>query len=76
MAVSVESTNSTFTSGSPQVLFQGRYALMDRGGVAYDVARDGRFVMLQPLEVTSPGINVVLHFVEELKRLAPGGSEP
>ena len=74
MAVSVESTDSTFTSGSPQVVFEGRYALMSRGG-AYDVAPDGRFVMLQPLEVTSPGINVVLHFVEALKRLAPGGSE-
>jgi len=76
MAVPVESAGSTLTAGSPQVLFEGRYALMSRGAVAYDVAPDGRFVMLQPLEVTSPGINVVLHFVEELKRLTPGGSEP
>jgi hypothetical protein len=46
MVVAVESTDSTFLAGPPQVLFEGRYSLLSRGAVSYDVAPAGqRFVM-------------------------------
>ena len=42
----------------------------------YDVAPDGRFLMIQESqESTPPCINVVLNWFEELKRLAPPGKE-
>lgn len=72
MVVSVESSATTFTSGSPQVLFEGRYSF-ERGSANYDVAPDGkRFVMLQLPDATSSQINVVLNFVDELTGLVPG----
>ena len=69
-------TDATFTRSQPRVLFESR----DFGGSnpvrSYDVAPDGeRFVMytdrsqVEQEPVTS--INVVLNWVEELKRLAP-----
>jgi len=39
---------------------------------SYDVAPDGRFLMIQePQEPAPLGINVVLNWFEELKQLAP-----
>lgn len=52
-------------------LFKGQYLchIIYRN---YDVAPDGRFLMIQePQEPTPLGINVVTNWFEELKRLAP-----
>jgi serine/threonine-protein kinase len=58
---------------SPQFLFEGKYETSDTGRPGYDVNEDGRFLMVQPLEPEQPAtqINVVLHWFEELKRIAP-----
>jgi Protein kinase domain len=71
----------------PQVLFEGRFQSGDFGGnpgTNYDVSEDGRFVMIQeddggPEGTTDPEsrprlrIRLILHWTEELKRLAPTG---
>ena len=61
-----------FRATSSEVLFEGRYTTgWDRN---YDVAPDGRFLMIQePQEPTPLGIKVVLNWFEELKQLVPPG---
>ncbi len=63
------------TPSRPVLLFEGSYERMG-GGVSanYDVARDGRFVMLRREEesaVTEQRIHVVLNWFEELKERVP-----
>lgn len=74
MTASVQ-TEAGFTSGTPEVLFDAPYYF---GGVGrnYDVAPDGRFLMVkageQPdADVSSPEINVVLNWHEELLERVP-----
>jgi len=56
-------------------LFKGRY-LCNIVTRSYDVAPDGRFLMIQePQEPTPLGINVVFNWFEELKRLVPTGKD-
>jgi Tol biopolymer transport system component len=62
-------TEPTFRAGTPELLFEGPYARF--GGVTYDLAPDGRFVVIRTGESTSTQINVVLNWFEELKRLVP-----
>jgi eukaryotic-like serine/threonine-protein kinase len=54
--------------GSPHVLFEGRYQLTDTGAGGYDVAADGRFLMIQPTAPNdSPSrINVVLGWLDDV----------
>ncbi len=74
MAVPV-SAEGTFTRGKPIELFEGSYAVDPFGNDAinYDVAPDGRFVMIKEgKEDSAPvRINVVLNWFEELKELVP-----
>jgi serine/threonine-protein kinase len=65
MAVEVE-TEPNFKAGSPKELFSGVY------GRGYDVAPDGRFVMITREEDDeSSNLIVVLNWFEELKKLVP-----
>jgi hypothetical protein len=74
MAVSI-SSGQELTPGKPTLLFEGRYQTGLVGGDTgsnYDVAADGRFVMIRAEEGSGPTqINVVLNWFEELKRLVP-----
>jgi hypothetical protein len=74
LAVSV-GTESCFTPGTPQTLFEGPYLPTGFSYANYDVSPDGqRFLMLEPVESQTGGatqINLVLNWVEELKRLVP-----
>jgi serine/threonine-protein kinase len=73
MAVSIE-TEPEFKVTQFEELFEGRYLTSIYRN--YDVAPDGRFLMIQePQESTPLGINVVLNWFEELKRLVPPGKE-
>ena len=63
MAVTIEPA-ATFTAGSPRVLFEGRYA------PGYDVAADGRFLMVreeQPADMAQ--LRFVLRWWHDLERL-------
>jgi len=67
---SVITTEPEFKWEEPKELFRGNY--INLFGHSYDVAQDGRFLLLQgeqPLTITN--LNVVLNWFEELKRLAP-----
>jgi eukaryotic-like serine/threonine-protein kinase len=68
-------TNRGFSAGKPRVLFEGRYVLgeLDVMGLDYDLAPDGRFLMLKPSadEQTPRGLHVVLNWVDELKQRVP-----
>jgi serine/threonine-protein kinase len=73
MMAATITTEPVPTAGSPRPLFKGTYAATDTGGAGYDVAMDGRFLMVQPVEAPQPAtsINLVLNWFDELKRTAP-----
>jgi hypothetical protein len=72
MAVAVDGEDPSAWP-KPRMLFEGPY-VFDTGPTHFDVARDGRFLMLRPGssdgDAPSPLI-VVQNWTEELKRLAP-----
>ena len=74
MAVSVQ-TDGEFSFAAPTQLFSGRY-FVDRSLMvgSYDVARDGRFLMIEPqndANAAAGSIVVVENWAEELKRRVP-----
>jgi hypothetical protein len=77
MRVLVEG-GSTFRAGNPTKLFEGRYYMTEGGpGRQCDISSDGqRFLMIKRgggsnQTAAPPGIVVVQHWFEELKRLVP-----
>jgi Tol biopolymer transport system component len=78
MSVAVQRSGSTLATATPVTLFHGPYYL-GGGAVAgrtYDVAADGRFLMMKPVSgASSPNsggnIEVIINWFEELKRAVP-----
>ena len=74
MAVDVDTLRG-FSVGKPRMLFEGPYLQTSGSFPYYDVSPDGRrFLMLKPVESQASAtrqINVVLNWLEELKRKAP-----
>ncbi|MEE8161767.1 MAG: hypothetical protein V3T61_09040, partial [Acidobacteriota bacterium] len=74
MAVEI-TTQPTFRTGTPRLLFEGPYRRTPNPTTAhYDVSVDGqRFLMVQEeaREEEATQLNVVLNWFEELKRLVP-----
>ena len=72
MAVDI-TTAQEFKSGSPHLLFEGPY--LNIPGVSYDVAADGRFLMLEENFKQSPTLQVqaIFSWGDEVKRRVPGG---
>ncbi|MHC4190603.1 MAG: TolB family protein, partial [Planctomycetota bacterium] len=76
MALTID-TEPELKPGVPKELFKGQF----RGaptylGLTYDLAPDGRFIMIQEDEESAKTrINVVLNWFEELKRLVPTGKD-
>ena len=66
------STSPDLTLSQPRVLFEQRYAFGSTTTIPnYDVSLDGqRFVMVKDDSV-SGRVNIVLNWLEELKRLVP-----
>jgi serine/threonine-protein kinase len=73
VAVAVEATATSWTPGPATDLFRGRYLIRDGTlGRQYDVAADGRFLMLKELHRTDQDHFVVVqNWDQELKRLVP-----
>ncbi len=74
MMVTSVQTEATFSAGRPRVLFEGTYRGLSSappGYQYYDIAPDGQRFLMVKLAQTSPQINVVLNWFEELKRLVP-----
>ena len=75
--VTISASDASFEAGSPVVLFEASYdldtSIGGKGGLPnYDVAEDGRFLMVKPaLEVEPPDIVLIQNWIHELKRLVP-----
>jgi serine/threonine protein kinase len=71
MAVSIQA-EPTFVAGTPRLLFEGAY-VADGWGTNYDVAPDGRFIMIQLGQSEAPATHIALvqNWFEELKRRVP-----
>ena len=71
-AVPVATTGSSFGWGNPEQLFEGRFEVAPGGNQNYDVAPDGRFLMLRNERGSAPTqLKVVVNFFEELKARVP-----
>jgi serine/threonine-protein kinase len=70
VAVPVESSGTVWNAGSPAELFRGQYAIRDGSlGRQYDVAQDGRFLMLKrEAAAEAPHFVIVQNWVSELAR--------
>jgi len=74
MAVEI-TTQPRFTVGTPQMLFEGRYAASVMVP-SYDVSADGqRFLMLKPDEQAAGQINIVQNWFAELERRVSAGTK-
>jgi Tol biopolymer transport system component len=67
-------TEPQFKAGTPHMLFEGPY--LNVPGVSYDVAADGRFLMLEEnyKQPTTTQLQVILNWSEEVKRRIPAGN--
>jgi Tol biopolymer transport system component len=72
VAVPVEASASVWNAGSPRALFRGRYAIREGSlGRQYDVASDGRFLILKrETTAQAPHFVIVQNWVPELARHA------
>ena len=71
MKVDVMRTDPTLELGAPQVLFAERDLFAPNWRPDYDVAPDGRFLMLVENSTGPKTLHVVLNWFEELERLVP-----
>jgi len=67
MRVAVPAPGETVSWPPPEVLFSGNYAYDDSGDQSYDVAPDGRFLMMRPLESGGVTLHVVLGWMAEVE---------
>ncbi len=72
MAVDIEA-KPTFRAGQSRTLFEGSYYIS--ASSSYDVAPDGRFLIIKPdPEESGPAhVKVITNWFEEVKRRVPGG---
>ena len=75
MLVVLVQSGTTLVFGRPQVLFEVPM-FVTGGSQAYDVAPDGRFLVIQRGQVdgsgaTEPNLGLIQNWTEELKRLVP-----
>ena len=80
MAVRILSTHPEIELSRPEILFEGSFqsgVLSGNPGLNYDVASDGRFVMIRDEgSRKETSLHVVFGWFEELKRLVPHPSPP
>ena len=61
--------SSPIAFGKPEVLFEGSYMFGNTEGREFDVARDGRFLMLKPQRPPSATpLNVIVNWFEDARR--------
>jgi len=66
------SVGDTFQHGTPTELLEGAYFRTATGHQAYDVADDGRFLMVKPQPISARRqLELALNWFEELERLVP-----
>ncbi len=73
MSVEISAPEAEMRVKSHRELFEGGFVPYQLGTPrTYDVARDGRFLMIEPIEITSPvSLVLVRNWFEELKQRVP-----
>ena len=67
------STRPTFTAGRPVLLFRGRYSYGAGMGLpTYDVAPDGRFLMIKNEDDASERPRLIINWADTLQRIVAG----
>ena len=59
---------SAFRASQPRELFHGPYPPDQWGDQSYDVAPDGRFLVLRAVDESQMKVLVVLNWIEEIKK--------
>jgi WD40-like Beta Propeller Repeat len=67
LRVTVPARGETVSWPAPEVLFSGSYAYDDSGDQSYDIAPDGRFLMMRPRQNGGVTIDVVLGWIAEVE---------
>jgi Tol biopolymer transport system component len=67
MRVTVPARGETVSWPAPEVLFSGSYAYDNAGDQSYDVAPDGRFLMMRPRENGGVTVYVVLGWIADVE---------
>jgi tRNA A-37 threonylcarbamoyl transferase component Bud32 len=67
MAVEVSAREGTLDRSSPHILFSGPFALDVYGDQSYDLAPDGRFLMLRPTHGAQARVQVELNWIDEVR---------
>jgi hypothetical protein len=63
-------TTPSFSAGRPVLLFRGRYSYSSGLGLAtYDVAPDGRFLMIKQGDETVERPRVIINWADSLERI-------
>jgi serine/threonine-protein kinase len=76
LAVGITVRDDAVEKAPPRLLFSGVFNRDQYGDQSYDVAPDGRFLMLQPLPGRRVEFRVALNWIAEVRsRLARGGNE-
>ena len=60
-------TAGRFERSAPRLLFTGNFHRDEYGDQSWDVARDGRFLMLRPVLAGEMQVDVVLNWIEEVR---------
>ena len=73
MAVKIDVEAGVITPAVPEVVFEDLYFFREAGPAHYDIAQDGRFLMLRGARSGAPPrqINLIRNWAEGLKELAP-----
>jgi serine/threonine-protein kinase len=73
LMVAALASTSPLQLNAPKLLFEGGFIAWEPNTPrSFDVAADGRFLMIEPTVTNAQRFNVVLNWAEELKRLVPG----
>ena len=72
LGMTVSVLNGAFVRGTPRVLFSGPFAHDQSGDQSYDIAPDGRFLMLRPVTGGRVLLEVALNWIADVRaRLGP-----
>jgi Tol biopolymer transport system component len=67
LAVTVSAQGARIDRSTPRLLFSGAFALDGSGDQSYDLAPDGRFMMLRPVAGSRATVQVALNWITEVR---------
>ena len=67
MAVTLTESAGTIAASAPRVVFTGTFRYDPNGDQGYDIAPDGRFVLLKSRGGDRVVIDVVLNWIDEVR---------